>query len=266
MLKRNLLALLLATGTLAHATPQRVVALTPDVAEMMLALDSQALLVGRDQLARHEALQQIPVIGSSRALAAPPILAAKPDLVIGSDQAQPAGIYRQLQQLGLKVQTIRHSESPAGFAQGLNQLAEAVGKPEQGRKLAASWLQAFTAKPASKNSGKRMLFSYDGRLVAGSGTAGDALIRAAGGINAASNIKGFLPMNPEAWLKAAPDIVIVASHNAPVYGSIARLAARPELASSPAAREGKVLAWPAADFLRLGMHSPAVIQRLQQLP
>ncbi|WP_199103303.1 ABC transporter substrate-binding protein, partial [Aquitalea sp. ASV11] len=107
--------------------------------------------------------------------------------------------------------------------------------------------------------------SYDGRLVAGRGTAGDALIRAAGMVNAAADIQGFLPMNPEAWLKAAPDIVIVAAHNAPVYGGLKALQARPELASSNAVRSGKVLAWPAADFLRLGVGSPAVVARLRQL-
>ena len=41
------------------------------------------------------------------------------------------------------------------------------------------------------SSGKRYLFSYDGRIVSGKNTAADEIIRRAGGINAAAAIDGL---------------------------------------------------------------------------
>ncbi len=252
----------LAAAPVQPAAGPRVVALTADVAEIVLALDAQHLLVGRDKLARQPQLAKVPEIGSSRALTPQPVLASKPDLVLGSDQAQPPAIYDQLQALGLKVGRIRHSEDPAAFADGIRQVGQALGQAGRAEQLAASWLKALQPQAGK---GKRVLFSYDGRLVAGSGTAGDAIIRAAGAVNAAADVQGFLPMTPEAWLRAAPDVVIVAAHNAPVFGSLAALKARPELAGSPAVKANRVLAWPAADFLRLGVASPATVQKLRAL-
>jgi iron complex transport system substrate-binding protein len=262
MLHKGWMVLLCLACTLPALAGPRVVALSADVAELVVALQADQLLVGRDKLARQPQLARVAVIGSSRALTVPPVLAVKPDLVIGSDQAQPPGIYQQLTALGLKVLKLNHSDDPQAFADGMRRLGLALGRPAQAEALASQWQQALKPQPGS---GKRMLLSYDGRLVAGRGTAGDALIRAAGGVNAAADIQGFLPMNPEAWLKSAPDIIIVAAHNAPVYGGLPALKTRPELASSSAVRSGKVLAWPAADFLRLGVGSPAVVARLRQL-
>lgn len=261
MLKPLLIAALLLLHGAAQAA-ERIVALSPDVAELVLALQAQGQLVGRDSLARQPALAQVPVIGSSRTLTAAPILALRPTLVLGSDQAQPPAIFDQLQRLGLRVERMAHSEQPQAFAAGIVQLGTLLGRRHEATQLAQRWQQAL--QPASSN-GKRYLLSYDGRMVAGSGTAGDALIRAAGGINAAAAVQGMLPMTAEAWLRAAPDVVIVAEHNAPVYGGLAALQRRPELAGSPAVRQQRVYAWPARDFLRLGVDSPAVVQRLRQL-
>ena len=262
MWRKSLLAIAMTASCQLALAQERIVALTPDVAELLVALKAEHLLVGRDKLARQPSLQHIPVIGSSRALTPPPILAAKPSLVIGSDQAQPPGIYQQLDKLGLKVSHIARSDSPAAFADGIRRVGGLIGKTPAATKLAAQWQQALQPRPAT---GKRILLSYDGRMVAGNGTAGDALIRAAGATNAASNLDGLLPMTPEAWLRAAPDVVIVAAHNAPMYGGLDGLKARPELASSPAVKNGQLHAWPAGDFLRLGVDSPLVIEKLRKL-
>lgn len=240
----------------------RVVSLSPDVTELLVALHAESQLVGRDSLARQAEVASVPVIGSSRALTAAPILATRPDLVLGSSLAQPASIFDQLTRLGLNVVMIPHADDPAAFAQGMRQVGRAVGQAAVADRMASRWLKSLQPKPAN---GRRVLLSYDGRLVAGSGTAGDALIRAAGGINVAAGLKGFVPMAPEAWMHAAPDLVIVAAHNQPVFGGLAAFKARPELRSSPAVQHGKVYAWPAADFLRLGLNSPASVERLRKL-
>jgi iron complex transport system substrate-binding protein len=251
-------------SVMAQAQP-RVVSLSPDVTEVLVALHAQPLLVGRDMLARQAEVARVPVIGSSRALTVAPVLAVKPDLVLGSSLAQPLSIFDQLTHMGLHVVSIRHADSPADFAQGMRQIGLAVGRGAQADRLAAAWLKKFQPQPVKPGARHRILFSYDGRLVAGKGTAGDALIRAAGGVNAAEGLQGFVPMTPEAWMRAAPDVVIVAAHNLAVFGGLDALKARPELRTSPAVQSGRVYAWPAADFLRLGVDSPQTISRLHQL-
>lgn len=258
--KRAMASLLLLALPVAAQT--RVVSLSPDVTEWLVALHAQDLLVGRDALARGRDVARVPVIGSSRALTAAPVLAARPDLVLGSSLAQPASIFDQLTRLGVRVIAVPHADDPAAFASGMQQIGRAVGKDEEGRRLAAAWLRGMQPHAAS---GRRVLLSYDGRLVAGSGTAGDALIRAAGAVNAAAALKGLLPMAPEAWVRAAPEVVIVAAHNLAALGGLAAFKARPELSASPAVRQGRVYAWPAADFLRLGVQSPAVAERLRRV-
>lgn len=254
-------AWLLLLPTLCLAQP-RLVSVTPDVTEVLVALHAESGLVGRDSLAKEVQVAKVPVVGSSRALTAAAIMAAKPDMVLGSDQAQPPAIYSQLKQLGIKLVWINHSDDPATFAQGIRTVGTAVGKAKEAEKLAATWLQAMQPRSLT---GKRVLLSYDGRLVAGTGTAGDAMLRAAGAVNAAAGMKGFLPMTPEAWLQAKPDIVIVAEHNKAILGGLDAFKARPELVTSPAVKNGQVYAWPAADFLRLGVDSPAVVLKLRKL-
>jgi iron complex transport system substrate-binding protein len=253
---------LLLLGLCQHALADetRVVSISPDVTELMVALHAQGMLVGRDKLASQPEVVDVPIIGTSRALTAAPILAVRPDVVLGSTQAQPATIFDRLAQFGLRVVHIRHADDIAGFAQGMREVGQAVGKSGPADQLAADWLRRMRPRSALN---RKILLTYDGRLVAGRGTAGDALIKAAGATNAASALDGFAPMSPEAWLRAAPDMVIVARHNLAIFGGLDAFKARPELRSSPAVRQGRVFAWPAGDFLRLGMTSPLAVERIR---
>jgi iron complex transport system substrate-binding protein len=261
MMDKRCIVLLTVLAQPVAAAPERAVSLSPDVTELVVALHAERQLVGRDLLARQAEVAQVPVIGSSRALTVAPILAMRPEVVLGSTLAQPASIYAQLSRAGVRVVEIEHAEDVEGFARGMREVGHALGKDAAADRLADEWLAGMRPRPAL---GRRVLLSYDGRLVAGQGTAGDALIRAAGGTNAAAALTGIVPLSPEAWLHAAPDLLIVAQHNLAAFGGLAALRARPELRDSPAVRHGRVLAWPAADFLRLGVHSPQVADRLRR--
>ncbi|MCW3478504.1 ABC transporter substrate-binding protein [Neisseriaceae bacterium JH1-16] len=258
----------LAIASLAVATSlptlaaERIVVLTPDVADIVVALKAEKEVIGRDQMAKNPELASAKVIGLSRSLTVEPITALKPTLVIGSGMAQPPGIYAKLKQVGLRTEEIAQHEDGRDYIAGMCRIGELIGKPQQAAQLAERWQAAM--QPA-KQTGIRYLLSYDGRQVAGRNTAGDALIRAAGGINAAANIDGFKQLNREAWLTAKPDVVIVASHTKPVYGGLAALKARTEVATSPAGKSGKVFELPANQFLRLGTDSPSNARRLAEL-
>jgi oligopeptide ABC transporter, oligopeptide-binding protein len=72
-------------------------------------------------------------------------------------------------------------------------------------------------------------------------------------------------MTREAWIAAKPDIIIIADHNTAMIGNVKTFATRPEIAGSPAAKNGKIYLWKANDMFRYGLDTPQVIQRLHGL-
>ncbi|MCP1659779.1 heme/hemin ABC transporter substrate-binding protein [Neisseria perflava] len=261
-MKTYLTTFLLAAALSSAAHAQRIVVITPDVGDIVVALGALDEVVGRDQTVQNTALQSKPSIGIYRNLTVEPIVAAKPDIVLGSWMAQPATIFDSLKKAGIKAVNVAPNDDIAAYPQSIRTTGKLIGKSAQADRLAAKWQADM--KPQSV-TGKRYLFSYDGRLVAGRNTASDELIKRAGGINAAAAIDGIKLMTREAWLAAKPDIIIIADHNAAKIGGVAKFAAQPEIAASPAAKNGKIYLWKANDMFRYGLDTPQVVQKLHGL-
>lgn len=244
----------------AHAY-SRIVAMSPDVADVVVALGSANKLVGKDATNDNPALKNVPAVGMHRNITAESILAVKPDLVLGSYMVQPASIYQRLNGLKIKAVNVAPKEEVATFAHSIKTIGSYVGKKNQGTRLANSWNKEMRPMP---KTGKRYLLSYDGRIVAGKGTVGDELIRRAGGINAA-NVSGLKPMSREGWLAAKPDVIIIAEHNQAVVGGLRKFSQRPEIAVSNAGKNGGVHFWSADTFLRYSLESPQVLKKINSL-
>lgn len=244
----------------AHAY-ERIVAMSPDVADVVVALGATNKLVGKDATNDNPALKNVPAVGMHRNITAESILAVKPDLVLGSYMVQPASIYQRLNGLKVKAVNVAPKEEVSTFANSIKTIGSYVDKKPQGTKLAKRWNADM--RPMAK-TGKRYLLSYDGRIVAGKGTVGDELIRRAGGINAA-NVIGLKPLSREGWLAAKPDVIIIADHNQAVVGGVSKFSKRPEVAVSKAGKNGGVHFWPADDFLRYGLNSPQVLKKLNTI-
>jgi iron complex transport system substrate-binding protein len=261
-------AIVLAMSAVSFALPgaaagKRVVVLSPDVAEIVVALHAEDSVVGKESFTRAPTLSHAKDIGLFRNLSAEPIVDLKPDLVLGSYMAQPATIYAQLRQSGLTALNVAPGESPEDFSRAIVEIGRLLDRAATGETLARQWAHAMSPRVST---GKRYLLSYDGRYVAGRQTIGDLLIRLAGGINAAGDIDGLKPLSREGWLMAKPDVVVIAEHNLGVVGgSLEHFAAQPELKNSAAARKGKIIALSATRFLTLGLQTPEVIDTLHRL-
>ncbi|PHV12412.1 heme/hemin ABC transporter substrate-binding protein [Chitinimonas sp. BJB300] len=252
-----LLSLLISTPAL---TAERIVVLTADVAEILVALGKADEVVGRDRSAKLPALAKASDIGLSRSLSAEPILRLKPSLVIGSRMALPTGIWGQLNGFGLRAVQVSNREDGADYADTIRNVGNLVGASAAANKLAVDWNNAM--QPASP-MGKRVLISYEGKTFAGRDTPGDTLIRAAGAINAADGVVGYKPLDAEAIAKLAPDVILVAEHNKAVYGGIDQLKNRADIASTPAGKNGKVFEIPAHEFFSVNLGSPAAVKKLK---
>lgn len=261
LLKLAVCSTLVAVTSVSAQAYDRIVAMTPDVADILVALGSQDKVVGKNAFNENPALKSVPVVGSHRNITAESVLAVKPDLVLGSYMAQPASIYQRLNRLNIKAVNVAPDEDVDTYAKSIEKIGALVGKPHHATRVSRTWRSKMKARPST---GTRYILSYDGRIVAGHGTVGDELIRRAGGINAA-NVSGLKPLSREGWLAAKPDVIILADHNKPVVGSVATFSQRPEVAASPAGKNNKVYFWPANDFLRFGLNSPTVLTRLNKL-
>ena len=247
-----------AVPSLSAQAYERVVAMSPDVADVVVALGATNKLVGKDATNNNPALKNVPAVGMHRNITAESVLAVKPDLVLGSYMVQPVSIYQRLNGLNVKAVNVAPKEEVNTFANSIKTIGSYVDKKSEGSQLAKRWNTGMS--PMAK-TGKRYLLSYDGRIVAGKGTVGDELIRRAGGINAA-NVSGLKPMSREGWLAAKPDVIIIADHNQEVVGGVSKFSKRQEIAASAAGKNGGVHFWPADDFLRYGLNSPQVLKKL----
>ncbi|UOP01880.1 heme/hemin ABC transporter substrate-binding protein [Kingella potus] len=253
--------LALALALQAHA--QRIVVLTPDVADVVVELGALDEIVGKDQTVQNPALKGKPSIGIHRRLTVEPIAAVKPDIAIGSWMAQPESIFEHLKKAGINAVNVAPDDSIEAYPQSIRRIGGLIGRQAQADKAAAQWQAGMKQQPAN---GKRYLFSYDGyRIVSGKNTAADEIIRRAGGSNAASMIDGLKPMTREAWTAAKPDIIIIADHNTAMIGSVKEFAARPEIAATPAAKNGKIYLWKANDMFRYGLDTPQIVRKLNAL-
>lgn len=240
----------------------RIVTLTPDVADVVVALGGSKDVVGRDMATLNPALKNVPSIGIFRQLSVETVAAKKPSVAIGSWMAQPQSIYANLNRVGIKAVNVAPKDNMADYPASIRRIGALIGKNQQADALANRWQGAVKQLPVT---GKRYLFSYDGRMVAGRNTAADELIRRAGGVNAAANIDGLKPMSREAWLAAKPDIIIIAEHQKQAVGGVSGFAKRPEVAATPAGRQHRIYLWPANDMFRYGLDTPQVLQRLHRL-
>ena len=247
-----------ALPTLSAQAYERIVAMSPDVADVIIALGSTNKVVGKDATNSNPALKNVPEVGMHRNITAESVLAVKPDLVLGSYMVQPASVYQRLNGLNVKAVNVAPKEGVDYFAGSIKAIGIYVDKKSQASTLADKWSKDMTPMQAT---GKRYLLSYDGRIVAGKGTVGDELIRRAGGINAA-NVSGLKPMSREGWLAAKPDVIIIADHNKAVVGGVSKFSQRPEIAVSKAGKNGGVHFWPADEFLRYSLNSPQVLKKL----
>ena len=250
-----------ALTALSAQAYERIVAMSPDVADIIVALGATDKLVGKDATNSHPALKDVPKVGMHRNITAESVLAVKPDLVLGSYMVQPVSVYQRLNDLNVKAANVAPKEGVDYFANSIKATGIYIGNRSEAAQLADHWSQDM--QPLAK-TGKRYILSYDGRIVAGKGTVGDELIRRAGGINAA-NVSGLKPMSREGWLAAKPDVIIIADHNQKVIGGVSKFRKRPEIAVSNAAKNNKVEFWPADKFLRYGLNSPKVIKSLHDM-
>lgn len=114
---------------------ERIVILTPDVGDIIQALGSADKVVGRDDVNQNPIYKSVKTIGVHRNLTAEPIIAVKPDLVVGSYMAMPNSIYQRLTSLKIKNENIVPAETVSAYAQGIQKMGVYLNKKQKATNL-----------------------------------------------------------------------------------------------------------------------------------
>lgn len=260
----------LAAGLAAADPPARVVIAGGDLTEIAFALGAGDRVVGVDATSTWPPEAETrPDIGYFRRLSAEGVLSLAPDMLLAAPEAGPAIALEQIAEAGVEIRTAPDLPGAGGVAPKIRFVGAALDRAEAAAALAArveADLAAVREKVARIETRPRVLFVLLMRggapVVGGGGTEAEAIIRLAGGENAAAAVEGYAPMTREAILAAEPEVILMMESRAGASGGIAEVLARPEIALTPAGRAGRGVVMPGMLLLGFGPRTPEAVARL----
>ncbi len=204
--------------------PLRVVAVGNGVAELIVAMGLQGIIVGRDIASEIKELAPIPIVTNGHDLSAEKVLAQSPDLLIVDPNTSPKSSIRQIQDSGVRVVEIPESFQIASIKKKVELIASSIGQSDRGLELNLALEEGLRVV---EEGSARILFLYlrgsNGIfLVGGEGSGADEMIEAAGGIDLGSTLykNPFTPINSEAILSLDPDHYLLMSAGLESVGGI----------------------------------------------
>ncbi len=265
-----------ADGVVVQVTDtSRIIVLNEAIAEIVVSLGLQNLIIGRDATTTLAALAEITEVSSGHDISAESILSLRPTVVIGDTRTGPPEAIQQLRGAGVPVLLAPEVWSLSALPQRVSMIAQALGVPRAGRDLVAFSEKAVAdalQDVASYAAVPRVAFLYvrgtaSVYLLGGSGSGADELLAAAGAIDvgAYNGLSSFTPLTAEAIVQANPDVLLVMTRGLDSVGGIDGLLGLPGISSTRAAKSRAVIAVDDDLLLSFGPRTGALISRLAEL-
>lgn len=222
--------------------PQRIISLAPDVTETIYLLGAQDRLIGNTtQCKWPEAANHKPKIGDLLNPNYEMILAAKPDLVIGSTAGNDEGAVMKLSGLGLPVY-VTSPRTVDKIFYSVEQLGRITDCAAQAERLVAQMkerIDAVQKKIAGKPLARAFFITwYDPLLTPGKTTFENDVFRLAGVVSVTADIDQFYPRySLEEVLVKDPDVILTVAHRGDPIPDLSKTAGWKDLR---AVKEGKV--------------------------
>lgn len=254
----------------AAAEPSRIVIAGGDLAEIAHALGATDRIVGVDSTAMYPpALTELPQIGYVRALSPEGVLSLTPDLLIGAYDTGPDTALDKLRAAGLRIELAPAGQDTYSVPDKIAFVGALLGAEAEAAALADSYrteMAELAETIAGLTTRPRVLFFLAMRegapLVAGADTAAQTMIELAGAQNAAEGFTGYKPMNREAVLAAAPDVILMMEGRHDAAGGAEAILALPEIAPTPAGRAGRLVTMDGLKLLGFGPRTPEAVREL----
>ncbi|AXR74229.1 MULTISPECIES: heme/hemin ABC transporter substrate-binding protein [Auritidibacter] len=236
-------------------------------------------VVGRDISSGFAEIAEKPLVTENgHDLNAEAILELAPTVIITDTSLGPWDVMLQMRDAGIPVVAIDSKRDVDTVDELTMQIAEALGVPEEGQKLAER-IQADTEEmlaeiqqyvPESDDEKLRMMFLYvRGQAgvyyIFGPGSGTDSLIKGVGGIDVADEIgwEGMMPMTDEAIVEAQPDLVLMMTKGLEsVDGVDGLMTAVPALAHTPAGKKRRIVDMSDYEVLSFGPNTAGILEAL----
>ncbi|PIE16683.1 MAG: hemin ABC transporter substrate-binding protein [Rhodobacterales bacterium] len=231
-----------ASADPVYADKNRIVSLGGSITEIIYDLGQLDRLVARDTTSNYpQAVLELPDVGYVRRLSPEGVLSVNPDLIIAIEGSGPKEAVDLLAEANIPFVTIPNEFTRQGVVAKIKAVADTLGVPEKGAKMAAELDVALKDAEETSNkvdNKKRVMFILTARndrfLISGTNTGADSIIRMAGGINAVTEFEGYKPMTDEAMSAAAPDVILLMRRTGPMQISDEDLSNHPAIAITPA--------------------------------
>lgn len=252
---------------------ERIVSIGGTVTEIAYALEAGERIVAVDATSLFpDAATEKPNVGYMRQLAAEPILALEPSLILAVEDAGPVVVLDQLREAGVPVVLVPDEPSFDGVIDKIGRVADALGAQAEGKALTARLETEFERLSAALKGASerpRVLFMLSiGQggvpMAAGRETSAEGIIRLAGGVNAVEAFEGYKPLSPEAAVAAQPDVLLITSRSLDLLGGEAGLLALPEVAVTPAGQASRILSLDGLLLLGFGPRTGEAVRWLAQ--
>ena len=194
--------------------PQRLVSLAPNITEIVYALGLGDELVGdTDNCDFPPQAKKKPHVGTMVNPSLERIVALKPDLALGTPEANRRETADQLERLGIPLYGVTAS-TLAGTLASIEDLGQILGRAPEARSLVAEMQGRIDAveKRIAGQPKPKVLFVvwYRPLITAGPGTFIADVIRAAGGVPIGENLKGEWPrLTLEELLPQDPRVILL---------------------------------------------------------
>jgi iron complex transport system substrate-binding protein len=232
----------------ALASNERLVTAGGGITEIVYALGMGDAVVGVDSSSVYpDAATKLPQVGYARMLSSEGLLSLKPTALIVSDEAGPDSTLDQIKSAGVQVFQLDSRYDVEATINRIKKVAEILGDEQKAVPVVASLradLENAQRVVAQTMDRPKVLFIYargGGVLnVSGTGTAANAMIELAGGVNAVTGYDGYKPLTAEAAVNANPDVILMTSRGIQEVGGIDGVLAHPGVALTPAAKSRRV--------------------------
>lgn len=263
------LALLLWSGPALADSAERVLALGAAVTEIVYALGQGDRLVARDTTSSFPPeAAALPDVGYVRALSPEGVLSVDPDLILAIEGSGPPETMEVLRQADIPLVTIPEGYDAEAILRKIAIVAQALGVPEDGARLASEVETALAEAVAAGRSDTppRVLFVLSmqgGRIMAaGADTAAEGIIGLAGGVNAMEGFDGYQQISDEAVLVADPDVILMMDRSGDHAADDSEIRTHPVLGRTRAAETGAIVRQPGALLLGFGPRTPEAVEAL----
>lgn len=247
---------------------ERVVSLTPNLTELVFALEQEKKLVGRSSACDYpEAAKKIPIAGDFAKPSLEPLAALRPTLVI-SEATRGLQHATAIRNLGIKFVSLP-SVSIADYLKNIASLGELLGCKENADELIKQTkkdLQQLrsTLPPLEQRPKVIILISDSPLITVGRSSFINEMIELAGGRNVgAVREENYFTCSMEYLVEQQPDVLIMAPHMA---SGIKKLKQNPAWQGLPAVKNNRIHAnIDPAILYRLGPRTVEGIKTMRKL-